>query len=743
MFQNPDKFLRGHAPRAKSLEKLTPVSSTSLPDTDRVVLAAKDTAEGESAQGSQYYLKSHVDNPRLAELEAYCASICRFIAPQYVPKTRGYYNQDGQTTHVASKAIADFRSNYDDPLDILDLKINNPEIHQEFIARSMGLLIKPILDYYSSKAPISGIKYNTSLRFLSSWFAAIPSHYQMQLILTQALDNRITSSITKVIEALKARIAYMKAQAVRPHDFLTEYNLLHQALPQFQAMAVMGDIEHPMYWSIKDMERLDRAARLSKIDLSQAGEQIELELDGVQYTVPSRDLINYRIIKGLGVGLTTLFISKEGDGHNGNMSKEGFTVDFDWNKANILSAYRPADVFNDQFRNIDDVKFSCNEHNIKYFPDVNEPHLFYWPTKQPDFRSLFLINFGKLLSDIDRELVDTDMLFNIVPLKIVDAALEYMSNELSENQNIIDQLNNFIRFINELGENQPLDKLIIKQKIKYLFNSILSQANEFLNQYSFHEHPLDAQKIDFYLQNAQRAVYQFIKNYESLRELFVHSAQQPTPGDELTGLDLSKIERLENLFQHSDRIVADLKNYMDEEIANVFKSFERFKRHSFTVEDNTRYKLLAGHPVFIFHKYKTLLKYVLTDPEVFRQLAELNITLSPAQSSNDNEPSIHEQLIRDEIDRIQEIRNTLISMADFKQFLKEHDQVAFELIKEELSSEQIKYSAKSRDQGYYQSLVDALDPDRLHDRFQALCRECFAEELLSSEDDVICHVRVN
>ena len=727
-------------PRARSLEEVQPIVLDDESLSRKVVLVQKIKDEREPEQRTTYYLKRH-NNTGLAELEAYCGAICQFIATsRYVPNTRPYFNRNGKTNSVSSKEIVGFRSNYDDPLCPRDLLICSPEIDKEFRQRSLILFTENLLKFYNRYNLSGGFKYYASLSFVSSLFKSSPTQYSTRAVLLHSLNNPEPSSIDTVLSALKQRRDYLKAQAARAPDFLNEYYQLNQAIRQVEAFKTIGRIREPIELSIKVLEQLDSIIKSKGIDLKHCDGTLTEEIDGTHYTVPVRDLNNYRTIKGLGVGWSTRYIFKEGDGHNSDSSKDGVILDFDWTKTNIIYDYQPHNAFNQLLRHPDNVSFACNEYNMEHFPDINEPNLFYWPTKQPDLRDILLTNLTEVLSVIDRELVESNVLFNLIPINLILTVFNHIENEYLEPNNITyyERISSFFHGISlqfdGLITNQPLDQLIVKEKIKTLFNCLLEKVSQLADLFYLGEKPLDARTVSAHLNIAERFLSSFLKHYQELRSTFLRFSQDPL-FKTVTGLDSPDQQWLEKIVKFTDCYINVLKDHMDVLGSEFKKRYQQFERNSFTVEDNTHYKLLAGHPVFIFHKYKTFMKYILTDPEVFRVIAELNIAQNVADSASEPKNTLHDKLITDERNRIREIRETLVAMPDFKRFLIEHGQFAFDLIKEEFATAREKYSKKTKHHEYYERLVQSLDSEQIESKFNDLYEVCTVEEEDNPSDD--------
>jgi hypothetical protein len=400
MDEKLDKLLVGkdvtYPPRARSMDELSPVLAESKAGSShKVALMRKQHV----TEGPAYFLKMHPDNPRLAELETYCGAISRFLAtPKYVPNTRPYFISNGQIVGVSSKEIIGFRSNYESPLQPSDLLINSSTIDAEYKQRSSQLFTEKLLGYYNNRLSASErIKRYASLNFdLHSLFSNSPTQHSTRNFLLQYINHPERYSVDSVLSTLRGRRDQLKQLVPQSPELLIEFYHLNKIIRILGSFNNIGTIDQQPALSIEVLEKLDRRVNAKGLDLELCGECLDEEINGTLYSVSVQDLKNYRIIRGLGVGLSTNYIFKNGDGHNSDMSKKGEILDFDWAKANILYDYRTHDVF-DRLRHPKKGGFACNENNVKHFPDVDEPDLFYWPTKQPDVRKIILRDLSKLL----------------------------------------------------------------------------------------------------------------------------------------------------------------------------------------------------------------------------------------------------------------------------------------------------------------------------------------------------------
>lgn len=144
-------------------------------------------------------------------------------------------------------------------------------------------------------------------------------------------------------------------------------------------------------------------------------------------------------------------------------------------------------------------------------------------------------------------------------------------------------------------------------------------------------------------------------------------------------------------------------------------------QNRFTREDNEVFKSLATHPVFIFHKYKTCLKHILTDIDLYRCQADLNIVKNKSCLMNEEIKLLEEEVVKDEYARQAELRQCLINMQDFVNFLKNDGDYAFALIAEECKEYKEKYENKVEEKPYYQPLAAAIDIDKMQEKYDYLC----------------------
>lgn len=138
--------------------------------------------------------------------------------------------------------------------------------------------------------------------------------------------------------------------------------------------------------------------------------------------------------------------------------------------------------------------------------------------------------------------------------------------------------------------------------------------------------------------------------------------------------------------------------------------------------DNGMYRLLQTHPVFVFHKYKSLLKFILLDEEIFRALAELHI--SPLAKTEGGNMALRDVIVAEDMARLREVKAVLLSMPEFKQFLSDEKDTSFAIIRYEMEELRLEFEKKLGKKPYHAAVVKALDEDKLNDRFKSLLAEC-------------------
>lgn len=179
------------------------------------------------------------------------------------------------------------------------------------------------------------------------------------------------------------------------------------------------------------------------------------------------------------------------------------------------------------------------------------------------------------------------------------------------------------------------------------------------------------------------------------------------------------------LAEHHEEF-ARLEAKIDEVETDVLKSTGHFASR-FSEEDNLVFKGLASHPVFIFHKFKILLKYILTDKSIYTAMTGLYISPQRIFQFIDGYEGkrVDDVVANDEAERIIEISNVLYNLPEFKQFLEHDGRLALEMIRREFVSYCKKYNinppVKSEE---YRQFAKALHEVNLDERYENVLTAC-------------------
>jgi len=131
----------------------------------------------------------------------------------------------------------------------------------------------------------------------------------------------------------------------------------------------------------------------------------------------------------------------------------------------------------------------------------------------------------------------------------------------------------------------------------------------------------------------------------------------------------------------------------------------------FAEKDNAVFKALASHPVFEFFKFKTIMKYMITKPDLYQSLGEMYFRKGCVYLS---------LLVDDENRNHDSLRDILINMPEYQKFIEEHGGFAVELIDKDfkeyadrLQRKIEKHPDESKYQNAYRALLDSVNKVRL------------------------------
>lgn len=171
-------------------------------------------------------------------------------------------------------------------------------------------------------------------------------------------------------------------------------------------------------------------------------------------------------------------------------------------------------------------------------------------------------------------------------------------------------------------------------------------------------------------------------------------------------------------------------NLIEENIKKLLRN-----NNDFTKEDNELIKSLATHPIAIYFRLQTCLKYILTDEEVYRCLTNLYIIPQNCSKTENKENNFHlfnmqQRLIENEIENIKEVTNALVRMPEFKKFLEMYGDVSFKIIANEFAKLANDKHKKIPQNELYTDFIAAISLSKIKDKFKSIevsCRNNFDE----------------
>lgn len=109
--------------------------------------------------------------------------------------------------------------------------------------------------------------------------------------------------------------------------------------------------------------------------------------------------------------------------------------------------------------------------------------------------------------------------------------------------------------------------------------------------------------------------------------------------------------------------------------------------NEFPARENSIFQKLKDNPIFIYHKYATLTKFILTNEEIYRNIAKLHMRQDIPFGSE----SLIDAMANMQASRIKEFRTVLLDMSEFIKFFKNNsERLAEELVKD-LSSQKLNF----------------------------------------------------
>jgi len=165
-----------------------------------------------------------------------------------------------------------------------------------------------------------------------------------------------------------------------------------------------------------------------------------------------------------------------------------------------------------------------------------------------------------------------------------------------------------------------------------------------------------------------------------------------------------------------------------EYVLNALASIFAISQNAFTTQENAVYQKLEIHPVFIYHKFTMLLKYILTDAEMYRNIFKLH---APEDAKFESKYII-DMLTEEHARQIKAYREILTNMPEFREFLRHHGEHAFKSIITEFDERNKKYEKKI--QRIDLELSELADkPERFREKFMEkfAIKRTFREQYIS------------
>lgn len=555
----------GFSPEAKSIKNLTFPYKT---DEDKKPKKSAHTVNKAFKKNNDhknlYFFKNNPydannHTPFMSELEALSTAFYKLLAPENVPAAHAYYDFINPEVGyafigVASKAIPNFTTNYASPLLQEDTvitpiteSINEAiHLHEDSLMRALSDLLPCLERSPSNKSGYlsSSIQYTKNVFNFFRANTAVSLKNDLKSIISRA-KPLTSSSIDKLLVKLEERQKSI-ANFIQDPGYKKENSILSTAIE------ILEDTIACSFEYVPLLEELDRQFKLKNIKLEQLDNKSILKenIGDQEIYISVGDMKNYRIVKRQAVSLVARYLMQDDDGHNRNMSKDGWIIDFDRAKLPIVFQFRKHSEADRLFRSPNKNTFVITASDIANFPDIHDAHFFYWVTK------------------------------DMIP-------------------------------------------------------------------------------------------------------------------DSLSGVSWFYPE---NCFRKTDTQV---------------------------------YKNLPRNPVFIFHKYKSLLKYILCDEGIFRHLGELYLrpNLRYVDENDHIEKNLLDEIIKNEVERIKQVHDILVKMPMFQKYLATHGKYVFKLIKEEFDRsrdkqiQKLKKSQRTDEINILTQLISALDSKKIESRFNQIAQE--------------------
>ncbi len=363
-----------------------------------------------------YILKNNIPGSLISQLEAICSGIYELFAPENVPKVHAVYDYVDEVkgyvpVGVISKYIYNWKTNRDDPLTEADTHIElisaalNDEIKKQktTIIDAMQPLLEALDRTPDPNATYLSYGYQCAANFFNSYRAntGVSLHeYIASLIKNNNLNEKTLNELMDKLSARhKSTLTKIKSNVTDPLELKTQEKYLKEIDALENVMDILQDVfDAPIDLNFK-FEQLDdiikeknrklaaeRGIKLKKgqdIYLAERHEDSILteEVDGELFSAKVKDLKNFRNVKRQAIALVFRYLMQDTDGHNQNMSKDGWIIDFDMAKLRILFRYRDPSLKDKYLRQPNELTFVITANDILNFPDLSDADFYYWVAK--------------------------------------------------------------------------------------------------------------------------------------------------------------------------------------------------------------------------------------------------------------------------------------------------------------------------------------------------------------------------
>lgn len=316
--------------------------------------------------------KEHPYDPYMYQLEAAANEVCHFFAPYHTSTSHVTHDNCHRDNGIVSKNFVGFKPAFVDPLKEEDLEIPGLGI---VFGYDLLLMSKKEFDEKGkkSKHPVLIMMEDKSFKLWGdidgkgNWQETALNQFKLAkdwekkesvfVCSTDEIYPILKKGHTLVLDAPNSPIKRLKTPA------LSDY-------------------------VIQEMEKIDKRAEEENYNLDMMPsdqliftiiEPSNNNLVKNKFRITVRDLKNYRIAKGNGIGLTMNYMLGNDDCHTSNISKDGKMIDFDMWLWEVYYKFKQLGMFDYSFRNPDS-NFKITTHDVENFPDIKDANFFYWCT---------------------------------------------------------------------------------------------------------------------------------------------------------------------------------------------------------------------------------------------------------------------------------------------------------------------------------------------------------------------------